>query len=295
MTEDCHKTTSTSTKMPLPTTENENWGAFAPIYAQAERLTTPPAQSLLTRVSTILPLDSPNTTVFDNGCGTGVLTTVVKQQHPQVSLLATDVSDGMIRILRSRIADQKWQDVTARVVDSRNLEGIQDDSFTHTFSTFMVCLAPEPEKVVSEMQRVTKEGGVLGLAVWGDPRFGPFTSPWERATRQSIHDYEAPVLMDPNWTVANNVKTGLEKVGFKDVNLWKEDLSWRWESIGALSEFWFDGDSPPIVRTIDSFKARGGNVNEARPIFERIIKEEWGLKDGSIELHVLATLATARK
>lgn len=281
--------------MPLPTTENENWGASAPIYVQVERLTTPPTRSLLTRVSNILPLDSPNTTVFDNGCGTGVLASVVKDQHPQVSLLATDASDGMIRVLRSRIADEKWQNVTARVVDSRNLEGIQDDSFTHTFSTFMVCLAPEPGKIVSEMRRVTKEGGVLGLAVWGDPRFGPFTSPWKKATRQSIHDYEPPVLMDPNWTLANNVKAGLEKVGFKDVNVWEEDLSWRWESIEALSEFFFNGGNPPNVRTIDSFKARGGNVNEARPIFERIIKEGCRLKDGSIELHVLATLATARK
>lgn len=281
--------------MPLPTTENENWGATAPAYVHVERLTSPPSQLLLNRVSKIFPLDSPNSTVYDNGCGTGILTAVVKEQYPQVPLLATDASDGMVEILQRRMADQKWQGATARVVDSRNLQGIQDNSFTHTFSTFMVCLAPEPEKIVGEMRRVTKEGGVLGLAVWGDPRFGPFTSPWETACRNFISDYESPILMDPNWTLATNVKAGLDEVGFKDVDVWEEDLSWWWDSADAVSKYFIDGGNPANLRSVDSFKARGGHVDDAKPIFERLIKEGCGQKDGSIELRVSATLATARK
>ncbi|CAD6587456.1 MAG: hypothetical protein ASARMPREDX12_002850 [Alectoria sarmentosa] len=276
-------------------TSNEDWAAAAPLYKQVERLTTPPCQSLLNRVSALLPLNNPSTSAFDNGCGTGVLTAVVKTRYPRVPLLATDASDGMIGILQSRIDDQKWAEVTARVLDSRTLDGIKDDSFTHTFSTFMVCLAPEPDKIVREMRRVTREGGVLGLAVWGDPYFGPFTLPWERACREFISDYKPPMLMDANWTLARNVEAGLDKAGFKGVEVWEEYLAWRWENAEAVSDYFIDGGNPANLRTIDSFKARGGDVSQARPIFERIVQEEWGQKDGSIELRVWATLATARK
>ena len=276
-------------------TESADWGVVAPVYNHVERLTLPAAQTLVKRVSAILPLDSPNTTAFDNGCGTGVLSTVLKQQYPRITLLATDASDGMIDIFRKRIDDQKWVNVTTRVVDSRNLDGVKDGSFTHTLSTFMVCLAPEPEKIVSEMWRVTKEGGVLGLAVWGDPYFGPFTMPWVKACRRQIPDYESATIMDANWTLARNVFAGIEKVGFDDVDVWEEDCSWRWESVEAVSKYFLDGGNPGNLKSIDSFKARGGKVDEVKPHFESMLQDEYGQKDGSIELHVLATFATARK
>lgn len=153
-------------KMPIPTTSNENWSPLAPIYSQVERLTAPPCQTLLHRISTLLPLNTPNSSAFDNGCGTGVLCSLLKQQHPHLPLLATDASTGMIETLRRRIADEKWTNTTARVVDSRRLCGIPDGQFKHTFSTFMACLAPEPSRIMREVYRVTREGGVLGLGRW---------------------------------------------------------------------------------------------------------------------------------
>ena len=103
------------------------------------------------------------------------------------------------------------------------------------------------------------------------------------------------MLMDEDWTLAENVKVGLDKAGFTDVEVWEEDCSWRWEGAEAVSKYFFDGGNPANLRTINSFKARGGNVGEVRPIFERLMKEEWGREDGEIELHVPATLATARR
>ena len=35
--------------------------------------------------------------------------------------------------------------------DSRKLEGIADDSFTHTLSAFMICLAQDPHLIMQEM------------------------------------------------------------------------------------------------------------------------------------------------
>ena len=276
-------------------TDNDSWGVLAPGYDQVERLTIPPCQTLLERVSSIFPLSNPNSNAFDNGCGTGILTSIIKQQYPQVPVLATDASDGMISILRSRISDQKWADVTARVVDSRKLSDIQDGSFTHTFSTFMICLAPEPDHIVREMLRVTRSGGVLGLAVWGDPRFGQFFAPWEKTCRELIPDYEPPAVMEAGWTLTANVQAGLEKAGFKDVKVWEENLTWQWESAEALAGYYFDGGNPANMKVIESFKARGGDIEQARTMYVTIVKEEHGSGDESVEVQIPATLATARK
>ncbi len=277
-------------------TTNENWAAAAPAYLHnISRVTTVPSHSLVSRVSALLPLTHPSSTAFDNGCGTGALTAVLKARYPHIQVLATDASDGMVSTVQRRITEEAWVGVTARVVDGRQLHGIQDGSFTHVFSTFMVCLAPEPEKIVREMHRVTKAGGVLGLAVWGDPRVGMLTKPWDRACREQVAGYETPPLMDVEWTGGGDVRGGLERAGFRDVEVWEEDCVWGMESAEALAGYMFDGGNPGALRILESFRARGGDVDKARPIFERVVREESGREDGSVELYVSATLATARK
>ena len=159
----------------------------------------------------------------------------------------------------------------------------------------MVCLAPEPDQIAREMLRVTKSDGVLGLAVWDDARFGQVFTPWVRACRELLPDYEAPPVMEEEWTLGTNVKAGLEKAGFKDVEVWKEDLGWQWESGEELARYLFDGGNPANVKVIESFKARGGDVEKARAIYIRVVNEEFRAGDGSVEVQIPATLATARK
>lgn len=277
--------------------KNENWAAVAPVYYHVERLTTPPCQILINRVSQILPLDNPTTTAFDNGCGTGVLTTVLKQQYPHIPIVASDYADGMIDILKTKIQLQNWTGVSAQVADSRNLASVKDDSFSHAFSSFMICLAPDPDKIVAEMHRVLKPDGVLGLAVWGKPDFGPFTAPWEKACRQVMPDYESPMLMGEKWTLATNVREGLVKAGFRDVVVWEEECEWAWDGAGEVASYFFDGGNPPNQRWIESFRERGGRVEDVRGVFERLVAEEWGVGSGGggVVLMAPATLATARK
>ena len=279
----------------MSSSDNDSWGIVVPAYAHVERLTTPLCQSLVHRVSSLLPLSNPNTNAFDNGCGTGIMTSILKQEYPEAPILATDVSDGMLGILQTRISDQNWTNITARVIDSRHLSGIQDNSFTHTFSAFMVCLAPDPDQIVREMLRVTKPDGVLGLAVWGNARFERFFTPWEQACRELLPDYTPPAVMGEEWTLDTNVRAGLEKAGFKDIDVRKEDQVWKWESTEELGRYFFDGGHPSNVKVIESFKEDGGDVEKARATYMRVIKEDFSARDGSVEIQIRATLATARK
>ena len=147
------------------------WTSLAPKYGPVERLTMPLAEKLIISVNDRLRLNIMNAQIFDNGCGTGGLISILKAMHQDILVVAADISAGMIDELRRRVDVQRWEKVFPMVLDARKLEGIEDKSFTHTFSTFMICLAPDPELIAKEMYRVTKRGGVLGPATWGEPWF----------------------------------------------------------------------------------------------------------------------------
>ena len=255
----------------------------------------PLAQTLVEKVQSQSDLNGQKTTVFDNGCGTGVLTAAIKEKFPSLSILAADASSDMVEKLNRRVEKFGWKDVKTQRLDARDLHGIGDNEFSHTFSTFMVCLAPDPDKIVQEMYRVTKPGGTLGLAVWGDPYFSFFNAPWAEACRALIPDYQPVAVMGKTWTQTENVKAGLTEVGFRDVDARDEKRSWQWKSVDDLSKYFFEGGNPGNELMIDSFKARGGSVEEARPLFDRIVEREYGKEAGYIEGHVLACFATARK
>ena len=273
----------------------EGWTSVSQVYNNAERVTTPLAQSLLTRVNSLQPLTSPHVSVFDNGTGTGILIGLLKSTFPSLPVLATDVSPGMLSLLKEKIEKAGWENIDTRTLDSRHLDGIADDSFTHTFSTFMICLAPDPDLIAKEMYRVMQPGGVLGLAVWADRYFGFFNTPFTKACRMLVKDYEPVACMREEWTKGDQVKAGLIKAGFRDVDVREESEVWRWNNVKELSKYFFDGNNPGNEVMIESFRKQGGSVDQVRPLFEKVVEEDYAKEGGSIERSVLACLVTAWK
>ena len=174
-----------------------------------------------------------------------------------------------------------------RAVDASKLEGIADGNLTHVFSTFMICLAPEPDLIAREMYRVTKPGGVLGLGVWADPYFGFCNTPWTKACRKVMPDYEAVAPMDGRWSRTEDVKTNLE--------LREERIGWRWGSVDELVGYFFDGGNPGNEIMIESFRERGGDVGVVRGVIEGVVGEMYEREGGACEGDVVACLVVARK
>jgi len=267
--------------------KTEGWTSVSQVYTHVERITLPLAHQLVTFVHTHSPLSSPTATVFDNGSGTGVLIVALKTSFPSLPILAKDASPGMVSILSRRVAENGWKDVQTWTLDARKLEGITDDSFTHVFSTFMICLAPESDLIASEMYRVIKPGGVLGLAVWADPYFGFSDTPWTKACRKVMPDYEAVAPMDGRWSRTEDVKTNLE--------LREERIGWRWGSVDELVGYFFDGGNPGNEIMIESFRERGGDVGVVRGVIEGVVGEMYEREGGACEGDVVACLVVARK
>ena len=283
-------------KKPYPVPLASQWSLHAANYRHGtEEIIFPFALMLADECHQVSPLDAPSARALDNGTGTGAITAALKSMYPSLHVIAADVSQGMIDSVTRRINNEGWENVEARVLDARKLEGIEDASLSHVLSTFMVCLTPEPKRVVAEMSRVTRPGGVLGLGVWADPYFGAWNTPWTKACRELDPGYQSVAIMDEDWTRVENVEKGLKEAGYVDVGLREMILLKKWGSLDeACDSFWNEGN-PGVMMLHDSWKADGRPpLEELKPGFRRHCGESLE-RDGKIIGEIWITIGTARK
>ncbi len=108
---------------------------------------------VLDRLSTF-----PYRAVLDVGCGTGAVLSMVPRK-PGVRLCGVDLAPEMIKVAQARLGP----DVELKVGDSEHLPW-PDSSFDCVLCTFSFHHYPQPEKVLSEMHRVLRDGGHVIIA-----------------------------------------------------------------------------------------------------------------------------------
>ena len=271
------------------------WSTVSDIIDNVERLTVFLDTTLVVCIKTLQPFDGPLIHVLDLGCGSGALTSVLKQVNPDMPVTAIDATQRMITMLERRAEVMKWTNVTMQHFDADAPLDLKTEMFSHTMSSFMICSAPEPDLIAEEMYRVTKFGGTLGLAVWGDPFMNCLNGPWTAACRQCMPDYEPVQIMSEMWTSRDRMEKRLREIGWNGIHVEEHFGCWHWENVGALSMWFFHGSNQGNQRMIKSFTERGGDISAAMRGFENLVKEQNGRKDGHIELEALAILSTAWK
>ncbi len=93
--------------------------------------------------------------VLEVGVGTGISL----HMYPQTCMLVgVDVTRKMLEKARDKKEAMQLDNVHLLEMDGENLT-FADDSFDHSVAAFVVTVVPNPEKMVSEMKRVTKKGG----------------------------------------------------------------------------------------------------------------------------------------
>lgn len=273
------------------------WNSMSKMYGRAvtNRLTFPIVSELVEWVDNLVSLKDASVKALDNGCGTGALCSALKRHNPDIHVLATDYSPGMIDKVQALSQNNSWINFEARVLDARELNSIESNSITHVLSSFMICLAPDPNRIAGEMLRVLQPGGVLGLAVWGDPQFGYWEQPWIKACRELDPEHGPVNLMDLEWTYAENVERSLERVGFKNVKVRSTYQPWHWESVKPALEYFFDGQNPVIEKFHRSWTEKGWSIDDIKPIYKQKLEEAYGQNDGSLKGPVSVCLALAQK
>src|ERR1700691_490001 len=96
--------------------------------------------------------------VLEVGVGTGIS---LPQYAPNLRIFGTDISEGMLRKAKQRVADQRLKNVEGlAVMDAEKLE-FPDNSFDVVMAQYVVTAVPNPEKALDEFARVLRPGGEI--------------------------------------------------------------------------------------------------------------------------------------
>jgi SAM-dependent methyltransferase len=167
--------------------------------------------------------------LLDVGTGVGGLIQDLRRAAPRATLVGIDRSEGMLRVAKHR-------GIPLAVMDGTQL-GIASDSFDAAVLAFVVFLFQDPAAGLSEVGRVLRSGGVVGIATWGDqPSFAAST-----ICDQELDAHHAGA--DPTATLAKHEQVNtpdrlaalLELSGFCDVHTWAERFEQRWDREGFFA------------------------------------------------------------
>lgn len=106
--------------------------------------------------------------VLDVACGTGLVSfDAARAVGPEGQVLGVDLSDLMVQAARARAQAQGFENTAFERMDAEKL-ALPDCSQDAALCALGLMYMPEPERAVSEMQRVLRPGGRMVLAVWGE-------------------------------------------------------------------------------------------------------------------------------
>jgi SAM-dependent methyltransferase len=100
--------------------------------------------------------------LLDLACGTGAVAELAAQAGAEV--VGVDIAPGLIEQAKER-ASERGLEIDYRVGDAEDLD-LEDASFDLVTSTCGVMFAPDHAAIATELARVTKPGGRIGLVCW---------------------------------------------------------------------------------------------------------------------------------
>ncbi|EME42855.1 hypothetical protein DOTSEDRAFT_72335 [Dothistroma septosporum NZE10] len=261
------------------------WDTHSDRWASSvQAVTRAPCKEMLAMTTSLSPITK-TSIVFDNGAGSGMQTSLVLEEYPGTQITATDVSSGMIDNLKKN----QWPTVTAHVADATDLEsaGLKDKSFTHSMGTFFIPFVSDPDKVVREMARVTKPGGVVGLATWHKDT-PSWSSPLQIAVRQVMDPkWTAPEVFHPATTDPDDVRKMFEKAGLEKIQVKVFDCPHpQKESVDVAVEEFFNMGNPSVKILLQDFNKE--QITKLKPAFAKAYAEVYdGVKKPQKERAVL--------
>lgn len=100
--------------------------------------------------------------ILDVGCGPGVSTLELAKLLSKGEAIGVDITDKMLEIARQRAKAHRLNNVKFLTEDAMSLS-FPDESFDVVFSSYLLPWVPQVDRAISEMQRVLKVGGKIGI------------------------------------------------------------------------------------------------------------------------------------
>ncbi len=125
-------------------------------------------------VDLLYPQDHDRGLDIAGGSGTAGLK-LAERIGPGGSVIIVDLAPEMLRLAQKKAEERKLDNIRTQVMDAEALE-FPGDSFDIVTCSFGVMSFPNVSKAISEMRRVLKPGGRIGLTVWSVPERCPLYS-----------------------------------------------------------------------------------------------------------------------
>ncbi|WP_406700005.1 methyltransferase domain-containing protein [Singulisphaera sp. Ch08] len=169
----------------------------------------------------------PGERLLDLATGTGGVALAAARQGAEV--VAVDWSPGMVGFLDARTKGEGVEGVSARVMDGQNLE-LPSAHFDAACSVFGIMFFPDHRAGLSELLRVLKPGGRVGIAVWASPSRMGHLGVWEQAAHRICYPHAPRFPRPPAWLQMDSpegLRRELEAVGFRDVSVTRITHGWN--------------------------------------------------------------------
>lgn len=177
--------------------------------------------------------------VLDVAAGTGESTLMAARRvGPIGHILAVDVSASMLNVAAESAHKEGLTNVETRVMNAEHLAALAADSFDSVICRLALMLFPNPTKALTEMRRVVKPGGKVGVIVHFALEKNPYVGiPFEIVRR--LGNIPRPAPGEP-WMYALGDPGALEKVyssaGFMNVSTHTVSIRRRFPSAADAVE-----------------------------------------------------------
>lgn len=143
---------------PAARTRSKVTTLYSETAAGYQELWAPELAPLSRQLLPHLPLEEARR-IVDGGAGVGTLLPELRSVAPQATIVAADLSFGMLRLAPRGFP---------RLVSDASALALKDGSFDVGVLAFVLFHLFDPQRGVAELSRVLRRGGHVGTVTWGD-------------------------------------------------------------------------------------------------------------------------------
>eukprot|EP01117_Protostelium_nocturnum_P008682 TRINITY_DN3114_c0_g2_i1.p1 TRINITY_DN3114_c0_g2~~TRINITY_DN3114_c0_g2_i1.p1 ORF type:complete len:228 (-),score=75.61 TRINITY_DN3114_c0_g2_i1:41-724(-) len=223
--------------------------------------------------------------LLDNACGSGIIAEEILKINPNVKIVCTDFSDGMVSMVKRKIEKNGWKNVEAEVQNAQDLK-FPDNTFDVSVINFGIMFSDE-DPALSHIFRTLKPGGTAVVTTWSEVEH--LEVGLEVARRIAGKEVKpqgklADILVN-GWSRPDWIKEAFKRIGFPDVKITlEEDLMEYKESFMALPKVWWKESL--------SYDFSQEDKDRWDPEWDKLIKEKI---DSKAQLKMVAIISIATK
>ena len=223
--------------------------------------------------------------VLEVACGTGILTRAMVEAFPGVTVVATDLNEGMIDEGR-KYAD--LPQISWRQADATSLP-FAGGEFDLVVCQFGFMFVPDKLVALQECHRVLRPAGQLAFNVWDSLAANDFSRTFNEVIQSRLaHDPPRFMEIPFSWHDRADIERIVRAAGFTDVSLTAVPLRSRAASAADVASGLARG-----TPMFDAIRERGGDAVSLAEDAARELAAKYG--DHPIEGGMQAIVTTARR